>query len=121
VIIGYRKYPFVTKPVKEKYRIKEKTKKILYQPIYYGRLIYYHLLKYLTHMVTVYIVINNIFIKLSGILCYLRWRPFFLKFIYIKIVKDLLYNLIVFNKSNYFHLTFANWTQQGIDFIYLLY
>ena len=39
-------------------------------------------------MVTVYIVVYNILIKPDRVLCCLSWRSFFLKFIYVEIVKE---------------------------------
>ena len=76
--------------------------------LFYGRLIYYHPVKTLTHMVTVYIVVYNIFIKLIRFLCCPGRGPLIIKLIYAQVIKYLLYNLIVFNKERLFSFFSCN-------------
>ena len=88
---------------------------------FYDRLILCSLIKVLTHMIAVYIIVPDIIIKFIRGTLYLRRGPFPFKLIYAQIVKDLLYNLIIFNKGDYFHLFPAPGTNKRVHFIYLLY
>ena len=72
-------------------------------------------------MVTVYIIVLDIIIKFIRGILYLRRRPLSFKLIYSHIIKYLLYNLIIFNKGDYFHLFPAPIADKRIDLIYLLY
>ena len=49
---------------------------------------------------------------------YSRGRPFSFKIIYAKIIKDLFYYFIVFNKGNYPHSPSTSGTGKGIGFVY---
>ena len=75
----------------------------------------------LAHIITVYIVIQDIFFKLIRTSFYHGWRPLPFKFIYLQMLKNLLNNLIIFYKSDYPHPSPTFGTAKRIDFIYLLY
>ena len=95
-----------------KQEIHEVKKEIIKRPYpgqFYGSQISCSLLKVLTHMVTVYIVIPDIIIKLIRANIYFR-SPFFTKLMNTQIIKDLLYNLIIFYKGDYSHLFPASGT-----------
>ena len=84
--------------------VQKEIRKIPYPGQFYGSQISCGPIINLTHMVAVYIIILDIIIKLIRTSVYFRRRPLSFKFIYLKIIQYLLYNLIVFYRCNYPHI-----------------
>ena len=91
------------------------------QGIFYDRPVSCSSIINLTHIVAVYIIIPDIFIKLIRRSIYIWRSPLLTKLIYSHIIEYLLNDLIILNEGDYSHLFPASGTCQWVHFIYLLY